>query len=357
MPERMDIRLPVEVVFHPSWWHKHEGIVFDRDFFFHPARRVEEELHMEKALYERWGAYGLGAWHDRPRPVIGPIHLAAGFLVSGMMGCGIIFQPGGSPQVTASEEPPAALDEEAAFESELFKEFRSLADSLESRFGYLLGDVDWNGILNIALDLYGQSVFLEMTDNPDAVGVLFQKIAAVEERFFRFVHSLTGSTSIAVNRSVMKFPEPILLHSHCSHTMISEAHYREYLLPFDQRWAERYPPYGIHHCGPDAHRFLAAYRELPGLAFLDVGWGGDIGRIRTALPGTFLNIRLNPAEIVRQTPAEIEAVIFSRLRASADPCRTGVCCINIDDTAKEEQISAIFETVKNIRENASKETS
>lgn len=357
MPVRTDICLPVEVVFHPSWWHKHEGIGFDRDFFFHPAKRVEEELHMEKALYERWGEYGLGAWHDRPRPVIGPIHLAAGFLLSGMMGCGITFQPGGSPLVTAVGEGHAAAGEDAAFSSKLFRDFRALTDSLKCRFGFLLGDVDWNGILNIALDLRGQEIFLEMADNPDGVKQLFRTIAAVQERFFRFVHSLTGSTSIAVNRSVMKFPDSILLHSHCSHTMISEAHYREYLLPFDRRWAERYPPYGIHHCGPDAHRFLAAYREIPALAFLDVGWGGDISKIRAALPGTFLNIRLNPAEIVRQTPAEIEGIIISLVRASADPRRTGVCCINIDDSAAEEQISAIFETVKKIRENVSKEAS
>jgi hypothetical protein len=347
--------LPVEVVFHPSWWHKHENIVFDRDFFFHPAKRVEEELHMEKALYQRWGSYGLGARHDRPRPVIGPIHLAAGFLVSGMLGCGIVFQPGGSPLVTPGEGP--APDLEAAFNSALFRDFRALIDSLKEKFGYVSGDVDWNGILNIALDLRGQTVLLEMVDSPDTVRKLFHTIAAVEERFFRFVHSLTGSTSIAVNRTVMQFSEPILLHSHCSHTMIGENHYREYLLPFDIRWAGAYPPYGIHYCGSDPHRFLAAYREIPGLEFLDVGWGGDIAAIRAGLPGTFLNIRLNPADIVRRTPAEIEEIIRSRVAASADPLRTGVCCINIDDTAAENQITAVFETVKKLREDCRKEAS
>jgi len=349
--------LPVEVVFHPSWWHKHEGIIFDRDFFFDPQKRVEEELHMEKALYERWGKHGLGAWQDRPRPVIGPIHLAAGFLLSGMMGCGIIFQPGGSPQVAAVDRPLSALDVEAAFSSTLFRDFLALTESLKEKFGYLTGDVDWNGILNIALDLHGQGIFLEMADNPEAVKLLFHKIAAVEERFFRLVHSLTGSTSIAVNRTVRHFPDPILLHSHCSHTMIGEAHYREFLLPFDRRWAKGYPPYGIHYCGPDPHRFLPAYREIPGLAFLDVGWGGDVAAIRAALPDTFLNIRLNPVEIVHMSPAEIEAVITGKVRASGEPEKTGVCCINIDDTVSEEQISAIFETATKLRETIGKEAS
>jgi len=35
--------LPVDIVLAPEWWNKHAGICFDRDFFFHPARRVEDE--------------------------------------------------------------------------------------------------------------------------------------------------------------------------------------------------------------------------------------------------------------------------------------------------------------------------
>ena len=37
----MEIRpkcfLPVEVVFHASWWHRHYGLQFDEGFFFDPA--------------------------------------------------------------------------------------------------------------------------------------------------------------------------------------------------------------------------------------------------------------------------------------------------------------------------------
>ena len=47
--------LPVEIVLAPEWWHQHAGICFDRDFFFHPARRVEDEQKMEKVLNDKWG--------------------------------------------------------------------------------------------------------------------------------------------------------------------------------------------------------------------------------------------------------------------------------------------------------------
>ena len=74
--------LPVDVVFHPSWWNKHTGIVFDEDFFYDPRRRVADEQLMERTLYERFGDCGLGAHHAEERPEIGAVHLAAGFLLS-----------------------------------------------------------------------------------------------------------------------------------------------------------------------------------------------------------------------------------------------------------------------------------
>ena len=59
--------LPVDIVLAPEWWFKNTGITFDRDFFFHPLKRIESEQRMEKELFDRWGKYGLGADKDLPR--------------------------------------------------------------------------------------------------------------------------------------------------------------------------------------------------------------------------------------------------------------------------------------------------
>ena len=81
--------LPVNIVFHPSWWNRHAGITFDEDFFFHPAHRVEAERKMERVLHDRWGRYGLGENHQRDLPQVGPVHLAAGYIIGVMLGCPI----------------------------------------------------------------------------------------------------------------------------------------------------------------------------------------------------------------------------------------------------------------------------
>ena len=88
---------------------------------------------------------------------------------------------------------------------------------------------------------------------------------------------------------------------------------------------------------------------MPHLDFLNVGWGGDIARLRQALPDTFLNIRYSPVELVKQTPDEIRQTVRRFVRESANPWLTGVCCINMDEQAKDEQIAALLEEVETLR--------
>ena len=342
--------LPVEIVLHPSWWHAHAGIDFDEDFFYHPAKRVESERRMEAVLYERFGAYGLGADRDRDLPVIGAVHNAAGYLVSEMFGCEVRYRADAPPDVVPANRERLEVDPETPFGSAAFKRFERLRDALKERHGYLLGDIDWGGVLNLALDLRGQELFLDMADTPERVASEFRKLALVIERFVAAVESETGSSSVSVNRTVRHFRRPVYLHSECSNTMISAASYERFLLPVDAAWSERHRPFGIHHCGRDPHRLAASYARVPHLDFLDVGWGGDVAKIREHLPRTFLNIRLDPVGITRQTPEEIRATIVRLVRQSANPWLTGVCCINMDSAVSDAQVAAIFEAVAGLRQ-------
>jgi hypothetical protein len=345
--------LPVEVVFHPSWWHKHAGISFDRDFFYDPRRRVEDERTMERVLHERFGDLGLGEDRDRDLAVLGPVHNAAGYLLSEMLGCRVEYQADAPPQVIPAGREDLELDVEAVFAGEPFRRFVRLAEALKSALGRVAGDVNWGGILNLALDRRGQDIFLDLVDRPGEVRRFFGRIALVIDRFTSFVAGMTGTTSISVNRLVRHFPGAVFLHSECALTMISVEHYRDFLMPFDRDWSLRRHPFGIHYCGSDPHRFGEAFAGLPRLDFLDVGWGGDLAALRSRLPGTFLNIRLSPVEIVTQSLDEIRLAIEARVAASGDPRRTGVCCVNMDDRVTDDRVRAIFETVSELRRRLS----
>ena len=125
--------LPADIVLAPEWWNKYEGITFDRDFFFHPSRRVEVEQKMEKVLYERWGKYGLGSLKDKQRPEVGAVHLASGFLLSEMMGCEVDYTENHPPQVISAKREDLHLNPDDAFKSEVFKRFEVMLEKLKSK--------------------------------------------------------------------------------------------------------------------------------------------------------------------------------------------------------------------------------
>lgn len=344
---------PVDIVLAPEWWHRHTGMTFDRDFFFHPARRVEEEARMERILYERWGQYGLGSQETHPE--IGPVHLAAGYLLQEMLGCQVDYRDGHPPQVICAQQEQLHVDPEAAFASDSFRAFTHLCDQLQQRHGHLTGDVNFAGILNIALDLRGQDLFIDMHTDPKHVHQEFAKIAEVITRFVDYVMARTGSSSISVNRTVRHLPRPVVLHSECTHTMISARDYETFLMNYDIQWDRRYSAFGIHYCGPDAHRYAPSFAKIPGLYFVDVGSGGDVQMLRQALPQTFLNLRLDPVKLREQSPDQIHNMVHRLARDSLYPTLTGLCCINMDDTITDEQISAIFEATGELRQNARRE--
>jgi hypothetical protein len=276
--------------------------------------------------------------------------LAAGYLISEMLGCKVKYTENHPPQVIPLGAPRLKIDPENSFKSPAFDAFQKLLDEMESRYGQLYGDVNWSGVLNIALDTRGQDVFIDMLSNPDEVRQGFANIGNVIEKFVGLIESRTGTSSISVNRNVRHFDKPVFLHSECSHTMISEVDYERFLMPIDIAWSRRHRPFGIHYCGTDPHRYAEVFAKLPYLDFLDVGWGGDIAKLREFLPNTFLNIRLSPVEIIRQSPDEIHSVITRLVLESANPYLTGICCINMDNTVTDDKIDAIFETAHELRQ-------
>lgn len=343
-------KLPVDIVFHPSWWNAHTGIVFDEDFFYNPSRRVEDERRMEQELYNRFGQYGLGADHDKDLPQIGAVHLAAGYLLSEMLGCSIEYSANSAPQVICAHQEGFEIDEEKAFQSKSFKKLQNLIEELKAKYGYVCGDINWGGVLNLAIDLKGESILMDMIMEPEKTKEYFAAIARVVERFFTYIYSETKTTSISVNRLARLLNGSLFLHSECSHTMISTEDYHDFLLPFDIDWSKKYRPYGIHYCGKDPHRHAENFAKVPHLDFLDLGWGGDVRALREALPNTFLNIRLNPVELNGYSHEELRQIIRTRVEQSKNPYLTGICCINMDDKVRDEQVCAIYDIAEECRQ-------
>jgi hypothetical protein len=342
-------RLPVDVVFHPDWWRTHYGLDFREPFHFEPRARVESERRMRQALHDRFGDLGLGEASAQPRPVVGPVHLAIGFIVQAMLGCQVRFLEDAAPWVLCadlSDEQVWALKLPDLETASPMRETIAMMDALEAEFGYLEGDIPWDGVQNVALDLRGQQLFLDYYDSPELVHHLFGIIAHTIYAVADYVQSRTGTSSISLNRIVASIDPRLHLHSNCSVQMISKATYEEFLLPYECWLAERLQPYGIHHCGDSLERVIEAYARVPELAYIDVGWGSDVAACRKALPETFLSLRLDPARLRGQTPAQVRADVEWLLEHAGSLDNVALCCVAMDAGTPDENVRAIFEVAE-----------
>ena len=345
--------LPVDVVFHPNWWNKNYGLAFDRDFFYDPARRVSQEQRMRQLLYDRFGDLGLGQPDAPRRPIVGPILMGSGYIVQEILGCDVLYQADSNPWVL-----PRNLTEEEVWNLQTPDDIEStppmqsalaLMKNLESEFGYVQGDIPLHSVINVAIDLRGQSYFTDLIENPDLVAHLHEVIARTIYEVGRRIKARTGNIAISVNRTIASFDPTIFTIPNCSLQMISPKLYGERLFKYDAWLGQQLPPVGFHHCGNNAHLFAPYYAQA-GAVYLDVGWGSDIAKCRAVLPNAWLGLRMNPVKMLTATAEEAAADVEKLLDAHGAPFdKVAVCCINMDYGTPDEAIRAMFQTVARYR--------
>jgi len=340
-------KIPCEVVFHPNWWNKNYGIIFNEDYFFDPETRVKVEQQHRQILFDRFGDIGLGEANAKERPVMGDVHLAAGFVVAGLLGCEIKFNNDSPPDIiprNMTDEEVMALKVPDIKNTYPMNKILTMMDVLEDKYGYVEGDINWSGLLNTALDLRGQTFMMDYSTNPDLVKHLLDVILETIIQTVNIIKSRTKSSSVAVNRIIGVINPEVNLHSNCSVTMISKETYEEFHLPYELKLAEALRPYGIHHCGNDMHRVADSYAKT-GAVLYDVGWGSDVALCREKLPNALLSLRVDPVQMNTWTPDEVDREVRKLIDAAGERDKIAVCCINMDASVPDENVVQLFRTV------------
>jgi uroporphyrinogen-III decarboxylase len=343
--------LPLELVFNPNWWYHTAGISFDAKFYLDPATRIQNDVTMRRVLHERFGALGLGEANPKPRPIIGSQHVAGGFVIPALLGAKIRFEANAAPQpepMHLTIEQIEKLEKPDWQNLYPMKQLIAQMDELEKEFGYVIGDLNTDGVLNAAYHFYGADLFADFYDAPERVRRLLDLIGELIVDVATYVQRRTHSYSIAVNRMVAHLQPTPFLHANCSVQMISPKSYRAMQLPVEQKMAARAQPFGIHHCGSNLHLIAREYAKLAPV-FVDVGWGSDVARVREQLPDAFLNLRLNPVRMLQGSPQEIAQDTEYLLRSAGILENIGVCCINMDYGTPDENIFAMFEVIEKYR--------
>jgi len=344
--------LPVEIIFNPKWWHYNLGINFDEQFFFNPNRRVEDEMKMRNYLYNRFRIEQLGEKEKIKKPIIGPVHLAAGYIIPQLFGCEIKYKLDGPPDVISlniSDRDALSLKVPNLKNSYPINKLINMMNILEAEYGYIEGDIDWSGVLNHALDIRGQQIFMDMYDDSEISKHIFEVMCETILQFANYIRKRTGSSSISVNPQTKNFTPKINLHSNCSVAMISNDMYEEHLLKYDVILSNNLQPYGIHHCGDNMENVAKGYGKVPNVAFFDVGYGSDIIQCRKILQTSFFNLRLNPVKILTCSKEEVRYDILRLVKENGGIQNAGICCINMDYNTPDENIKMIYETASELR--------
>ena len=343
--------IPVNVVFSPDWWNRRFGISFEEPFYLDAETRIRNDVLMRGGLYE---LFGIGDPYPKPRPVIGSGHIAGGFVLPALLGVPIRFSPG-----QAAWPMPLNLDREAILALRApdlthtwpMNVLIEQMDALESRFGYVAGDLNTGGLFNNALEVRGSDLFMDLREDLEHTDHLLSIVLETVIELSAYMRQRTGTTSIAVNRSVLSVDPAIYLTSNCSVSMIAPKLYEARILPHEICLARRLAPFGIHHCGSNLHKYAEPYSRMD-LRFLDVGSGSDLEACSRFYPNSFLNLRMNPVHMLQNSENEIYREVQDNLRMCGRAANVGVCCINMDGSTPDRNVKAMFRAVDDLRTRA-----
>ena len=341
-----------DITFHPSWWHENAGIDFTQQFFDDPKYRMEADIKMRRTLYEHFGDLGIGEKDPQKRPLLGTDLLAAGYLLSELMGCGIRYQADNSPQVECMDLDEDSIDQIQVPDldtSEVWQRTQKQIDYLLEKYGHVETYVNLQGIQNIAMDIMGQELMVSYYTAPEEINGLLEKITKmsieVGKRFKALSNDVSGGVTAIVRQTV---PE-CYLTSNCSVEMISNDLYEEFLLKYDQELADAFGNFGIHHCGKSMEHVVEGYSKVKGLTFAEVGAFSDIKTVRSHLPGIFLNARYSPVRLMNASKEDIfSEVKYLAENGQENGQKISVSCVGIDNHVSDTQIRYFLEACRSV---------
>lgn len=334
-----------DITFHPDWWYKKTGVRFDHVFFDDIEYRLKADLLMRRALYERFGEFGIGEERPRQRPIIGSDLIASGYLHSHILGCEVRYSECNPPQVICanlSDEEinrlsPLKLDDSAAWRT-----VQRQINWLMKEYGYVLPCINLMGIHNIALDIRGQQLFFDYYENPDLAHKLFGVCTDLSIDIGRRLKSLSGNVSSGVSSIIAHTVPNVYLTSNCTVDMVSLTIYEKFLLQYDNLLSDNFQPFGIHHCGKSMEHVAGGYAKVRNLSVAEVGAFSDIAAVRRIFPDIRLNLRYSPMRLAVVRPDELRQDIEAMVEAGRPAGLLTISCVGIDGSVPDNQIRAFL---------------
>jgi hypothetical protein len=300
--------------FIPSWFTRRSELRFDEPWHSDSLYRYRSFVEMAKLLNREFPDLKLGGELSEIRGSISGVQSCA--LPAAFFGQKIVYDPGSWPVNTGEPLSDRQTDELEVpdFRSHpVFENLMRQMDQIEREWGAIEGELNFQSVMNTAFRLRGTNLYLDMYDNPDRVRHLFQVIYGMLVELIEEVHGRQTRSGA---------PRPFFVTANCVVNMISRRHYRQYLMPFDERLAGRFPHFGIHNCNWNVDEYVDSYSEVGKILYLDFGMDSDLPRLKRIFPGATRTVfyRLtgkDPADVVEDLRLIRESDSCSHIYLSA----------------------------------------
>jgi hypothetical protein len=291
----------VSLGFEPAWYHHRCGVEFSERWHTDPVYRHDTLVAMKAELCR---AFPMVSYWDTTRTedtwTVSGVYGA--YVVPLALGCTLQYAPDRWPVIIAKPartlEEWAALDPQEALASPAMQDIFRQMDIIAARAGKIHGYLSWQGVLNNAFNVYGENIFLDMSEDPELVHRFFGALTDTMILLTRHAQERQQRSGFHINQ---------LEVSNCTINMMSPRWYRDFVFPYDRKIAESFERFGVHTCNWDATPYLPELVKLPKMGYLDMGIMSDLRRARELFPVTRRAVMYSPVALQDSSLAALEA--------------------------------------------------
>ncbi len=325
--------LRVSLGFTPRWYNSRLGIDFGERWHLDPGIRYETLLAAKEHLHRCFPQvpYFTPVFRQGIEPTCATISAVHGIMLIPMLyGLEPAYRSDGWPDAAGGRhigrDRLESLQPIVPASQPVVRQLFEQMQEIERRWGMIHGYLNYQGILNVAVKVRGQEIFLDMIDDPEWA-----------RRFFAHIARTIGDTSKLVQARQRRsgFAVDLLSMSNCVMNMVSPQQYRDFVLPLDRALSLEYERFGIHTCNWDATPYLEPLRSIEKMGYLDTGMMADLGRIRRMFPDTRRAIMYGPVDLEQKSLPQIRADM-ERIAREYAPC--DIVMADVEATTPDERV-------------------
>ena len=304
------------ISFAPNWYHVARGIDFSEHWHTDPFYRQQTCVQMKRAMTETLPEYNPLDIGDSFTYENCPATLSAAYGVSfipAIFGKTVEYYPNNWPAAKGhylDDEEVKKLTVPDINNNSFFQNFLGQLKKISEKEGQITGQLNYQGILNIALKLRGEQIFIDMMTAPLLSEHLFTVVTETLITVIKKIYQIQKASGAEIADHFVT--------SNCTVNMISGPTYHKHLLKFDKKLAESFKHFGIHNCAWKVDPYLESYAQIPNVAYLDFGIDSDFKKIRKLFPRTRRSLMYDPERLIDESVNFVED--FKKIKDELFPC-------------------------------------